>query len=131
MKKYYYIISFIFPFFITDNCDKINGKYFSVVDIRMNSNLNDNFEIIIGDSTYVKCYSNGKVVRGKILKSENSKKFILEDSNQIIEKESVVSNWGNEVLEILECKNDTLKFKTRPKNNLHLTRLTGKLIKKK
>jgi len=130
MKKYYHLILFVFPFFVADNCDKINGKYFSIVDMRMNSGLNDNFEIIISDSTYVKSYSNGKVVHGKISTSPSSKKIILEDSDQIIEKESVVKNWGNEVLEILECNNDTIKFKTRPKNNLHLTRLTGKLIKK-
>ena len=97
--------------------------------MRTNSSVNDNFEIIIGDSTYVKSYSNGKVINGKILKS-NNKKIILEDLNQIIEKESVVNHWGNEVIEILECNGDTLKFKTRPKNNLHLTRLSGKLIKK-
>ena len=129
MRKYYHLIFLIFPIFATDNCDKISGKYFSIIDMRTNSSVNDNFEIIIGDSTYVKSYSNGKVINGKILKS-NNKKIILEDLNQIIEKESVVNHWGNEVIEILECNGDTLKFKTRPKNNLHLTRLSGKLIKK-
>ena len=96
----------------------------------MNSSLNDNFEINIADSTYFKTYANGKVIRGKILKSATNK-ILLEDLDQNATNESVVNNWGNEVLEILECNTDTIKFKTRPKNNLHLTRLTGKLIRKK
>lgn len=130
MRKYYHLIFLIFSIFFTDNCDKISGKYFSIVDVRMNSNFNDNFEIIIGESTYVKSYLNGKVVHGKIVENPNSKIMILEDLDQIVDKESVVNNLGNEILEILECNGDTLKFKTRPKNNLHLTRLTGKLIRK-
>lgn len=132
MRKYYHHLLSLPFLFISDNCDQIKGKYFSKVDQRANISVDDNFEIVVGNSSYVKKYANGKTVEGKILKDLETKKIILEDFQiQPVRNDSLAIPWSPEVLEILECKNDTIKFRTRFLNNLHLTRLTGILVRGK
>ncbi len=134
MKQIFYILLITFTLLFSQDNFKLNGNYFAEIDKRFNSKTDENYRINFGDSTYVKKLQSGKIILGKItrIKITDSKTILyLEDQNKenIETNDSIIKLWGNEVLELVETKNDTIKFRSTFRRNLHLTRIRGKLIK--
>ena len=127
MSKLFYLITVILSFADKqqiDNCDNLaDGKY--KVSFDPSFQMYEDYSIQIEKDNYKEYRKNGDSVKGKVKRiSDCLVKFDPErstkDSMTALNK-LLLNSFGDPCIELLESKNDTIKFRTTYTGNLHVT----------
>jgi hypothetical protein len=112
-----------------------NGKY-EVLFSEDPNGIYENYKIVIKNNAYIKQFSSGRKIDGKIVKIY-PKTFVLTDSDEkeipvdsLTEFQKSLMHWGKPCIELGQIKGDTMEFRTTFANNLHIQTNDGIIIKR-